>query len=267
MAEGTISAVVTPLLLVPHTVTVAAGQMTVNWLTGAVTVAAADSLTALKVTYVPQQATGFFSQANMAINEVVTLASAGVNTASRAALISTVYQTAATAAAQTFSHAAGSANLLIVDVNNSAATTLTSTSNDAKAAVVTYLKYAGLPNPNVTFIDQASLSLTSQVYTWGLTTTAKGSMMLPGFGNQVINLETTNYTQSKLGAGVTAANLIGKYDMMAQTITTAQTSASTSLPENWFVNYDFRYFPQRGEGELTTVDAPAATTLYAIAYA
>lgn len=262
MATGTISATKTPLLLVPHTATVAAGQMTVNWLTGAVTCAAADAVSALTVTYIPQQPAGFFAQANMKINEVVTLASAGVNLASRAALLSYVYQTASTAAAQTFSHAAGSTNLLIVDIQNSGASTLTSTSNDGKAAVATYLKYAALPNPTYTFIDQASLSLTSQVYTWGLTTTLKGGMMLPGFGNQVINLETTNYTQSKLGVGVTPANLIGKYDMPGQTITTAQTSASTSLPENWFVNMDLRFFPQHNQGEFTINDAPAATILY-----
>lgn len=267
MAEGTISAAIKPLLVVPHTATPATNQITVNWTTGAVLCLSSDSVSALKITYIPQQSSGFFSLNNMVINEVVTLASAGVNLANRAALISTVYQTAATAAAQTFSHAAGSANLCIVDIVNSTATTLTSTSNDGKAATCTYLKYSGLPNPNAVFIDQASQSLTSQVYTWGLTTTAKGSMMIPGFGNQMVNLETTNYTQSKLGTGVTAANLIGKYDMMAQTITTAQTSASTSLPENWYVNYDYRYFPQRSLGEFTINDAPLSTTLYVMAYA
>lgn len=265
MAEGTISATVTPLLTVPSSVTVAAGQMKVNFTTGAVTCAAADSVSGLKVTYVPQQPVGFFSAANMVVDEVITLASAGVNTASRAALIQHVYQTAATAAVQTFSHAAGSTNLLIVDVNNTGATTLTSTSNDGKAAVITYLKYSGLPNPAYTFKDQTSLSLASQIYQFGLTGTEKTSVMIPGFGNQVINLETTNYTQSKLGSTVTAANLIGKYNLMTQTITTAQTSASTSLPENWFVNYNPAYFPDGGMAELTTNAAPIATTLYFVA--
>ncbi len=265
-AVGTISAAVTPLKPVPSSVTVATTQMKVNFTTGVVTCFASDSVSAMKVSYIPQQPSGPFSAANLVVDESITLATGGVNTASRAATMQYCYQTTATAARLPMGHAAAS-GVVALDINNSGSTTFTAHSaNDAKVALVTYLKYAGFENNVVvTWFDQATITLTSEVKEWGKTAgDYVGGYMIPGLGGQVVVFhDSTSYDNTYLGdSTVTAASGIVKFDIAKQVITTAETNDGETIVDTPMLFLSPFLTPHRAMNELTTNDAPAATVLH-----
>lgn len=263
--RGTVSAATVPLKVVPHTITVGTQEMTVNWTTGAVTTKATDSVTGLLVSYIPQQPSGFFSQANMVINESVTLSEDKVNFAHRAAALQYVYQTTATAARLVLGHAVAS-GVVLLDIADSGNTSLDChADNAAKAAVVTYLKYAGLENSAaVRFTDQAQIALTSEAKEWGKTAgDLTNGLVIPGTGTQIIGAETTNYLPIWLmDGGATDGPGKATFNIMQQKIITDETAGQTSIEDTPLLFYSPLLQRTGGLAELTTNDAPTATTLY-----
>lgn len=260
-----------PLQLVPHSVTPATTQMSVNWTTGALATLSSDSYTSAVISYIPQQPTGAFAQSNMAINEVITQGTAGaVNTAARAMAVQYVYQTASTASRLKIAHVAGS-NAVSLDITSSGNTAITSNNaaNNGKAAVVTYLKYTGFgDNAASVFFDQASLTC-SQTLEFGKTAgDYVGGFMIPNCGgNQIIDLKTATYVTAYLGETVTPAAGVASFNTLKQLITTAETVAADTMTDTGFMFVSPLLVPKTGLSELTVNDSPAATTLYAIAYA
>ncbi len=269
-AVGTISATVTPLKPIPASIAPATTQMAVNFSTGVVTCFATDAVSAMKVSYIPQQSSGPFSADNLVVDEAITLSTGGVNTAFRAATMQYCYQTTATAARLPFNNQTAASGRPKLDMVNSTATTFTAHSdNNAKVALVTYLKYAGFAdNVGVTFIDQATVSLSSQVVEFGKTAgNLTPGLYIPGFGGQLVTVETTNFIQNYLGdSSVTAAAGIVKYEIAKQKLTTAETTPQTSIQDVPFLFLSSLYQPQAYIAELTINDAPAATTLYCFCF-
>jgi hypothetical protein len=184
--------------------------------------------------------------------------------AARAGAVSYIYQTAATAKRQKFAHATATDNFTI-NFNNSGNTTITSAAgNDAKAAVATYLKYAGLPNPGFTFIPAASIALTSQVKEWiQAAGDPKGGLLIGAQGVSVIGNETTNYLEIGLGSSsITAGVGLAKWEVFKQKITTAESTAQTSIVDTPLLYLNEHAFPMRRWGELPTVLAPTSSTVY-----
>ena len=266
-AVGTISATVQPLRPCPTGVTLATKEFTIDFTTGGVTTKSSDSVTAMAVTYIPQQPSGPFSASNMAIDEVIVLATATVNTAARAAAVQYAYQTTATAVRLSFGQAIAS-NVLLLDINNSAATTIDChADNDTKSAKITYLKYAGFQQPGTEWIDQATLTLTSEAVEFGKTAGDRvGGIIIPGLGGQTVFLADAAYAATYIGdSTATAASGIVKFDIVKQTILTAETGDAESLHETPLLFLSPFYTSHHGLAELTVNHAPIATSLRAIA--
>lgn len=263
---GTISATVQPLRPIPTGITPATKEVAVTFTTGVVTCFATDAVSAMKVTYIPQQPSGPFSAANLVIDESITLATGTVNTAFRAATMQYCYQTTATAARLPMGHAVAS-GVVTCDINNAGATTFDChADNDAKVAKVTYLKYAGFNQPGIEFIDQASIALTSEVKEYGKAAGDRVSgLILPGLGGQIVVFHDTSvYDITYLGdSTVTAASGIVKFDLLKQVITTAETNDGETIEDTPLLFLSEAYTMSRGLAELTVNDAPPATTLYA----
>lgn len=270
-ATGTISAAVAAMKMVPTSATLGAGEMSVNWTTGAVATRSADSVSALTISYIPQQPSGPFSYANMVVDEVVALATGNNNLAFRAAAISYAYQTSATAARLVWAHANASGKLAL-DINNSGNTTISANSaQNGKNAVFTYLKYSGFENNvSTTFIDQASVTLTSEVKEWGKTAGDRvGGLVIPGLGGQLITFhDTSTYDEAYIcNETGTPANGLSTFNLVTQVLTTAQTGDSETLEDVPFLFLSPNTQPFGRVAELTVNDAPTATTLYFIAIA
>lgn len=269
-AVGTISAAVTPLRPIPAGTTPATLQMAVSFTAGTVTTLSSDSVTACKVSYIPQQASGPFASTNLVIDEVVTAATGNVNLANAAAAIQYLYQTTATAARLPIAHVNAS-GVVAVDIVNSTNTTISfNSAQNAKSVKVTYLKLSGFTNnaAGTAVIDQASITLTSQAREWGKTAgDFVGGLYLPAFGGQVVGKEGSNYLSIYLGdSTATAGVAIAKYEIAKQKITTAETTAQTTLEDTPLLFLNPLLTPQRTDNELTVNDAPVSTTLYGLAY-
>ncbi len=263
-AVATVSAASKSLKPVPATATLATLEMGVNWTTGAVTTFSSDSASALQVSYIPQQPAGPFSFANMVVDEVITLSTSGVNLAFRAAALQYVYQTAATAKRQAFAHAAAT-DKMTVAFNNSGNTTITAAAgNDAKAAVATYLKYSAFPNPAFTWTAAATISLTSQAKEYGKTAGDRvGGYVIPACGVSIIGVEATNFLEIGLGSStITAGVGLAKWDPVIQKITTAETTAQTSIQDIPLLYLQPLLMPHRAMAEFNANMTPSPTTLY-----
>ncbi len=267
-ATATVSGTIHAMKIIPSTVTAAAKEIKMNMATGAFT-SFAETPTVMTFSYIPQQPSGPFAAANMVINEVITNAAAGVNSASRAAAIQYMYQTAATAARIDFANA-GASGKVILDINNSSATTFTSNhaDNNDKAAVVTYLKYAGFQQPGIEFIDQAAVTLTSEAKEYGKTAGDRvAGLVLPGTGTQIQLLQGATYTEAWLAASTAtaAAGRVKLEVLKGMKFTSAETVAATTMENTPLLFLSSLYTSHHGLAELTNAHAPAATTLRYIA--
>lgn len=262
---GTISAAVAALKLVPSTATLAANEMGINMTTGAVTTKASDAVSSLLVSYIPQQPAGPFSAANM-VTETKTLATGNNTLAQRYAAINYVYQTTATAARLVWAHANASGKLAL-DINSSGDTVVSAHSaQNTKSVTINGLKYSGFANnASTTFIDQASVTLTSEVIEWGKTAGQRtNGLMLPALGGQIITFhDTSTYDEAYLAnESGTPANGLSTFDIMKQVLTTAQTGDSETLEDVPFLFLSAFTQPFTRKQELTVNDAPSSTTLY-----
>lgn len=262
---GTISATVTALKPIPNGVTPATTEIAVNLSTGGVVCATADSVSVLTISYIPQQPFGPFSAANM-VTEAKTLATGSNSLTNRFAAFNYVYQTTATAARLVWDHAEESGKLAL-DINDTAVTKVAAHSaQNAKSATFYGLKYSGfVDNAAVSWIDQASYTLTSEVYEFGITTlNRKSGLYIPGLGGQIMtNHDTTTYDEAYLfNETGTPANGSSSFNVATQVLTTAQTSDSEVLVDVPFIFMSPLVQPAALFRELTTNDAPSATTIY-----
>lgn len=162
-------------------------QVAVTFTTGAMAFLAADAVTAARVTYIPL-GVGPFIEANRVVDEAVTLATAGVNLANRAALIQHVYNSTATGANRLPAiqpvGESPSSNQIAIDIVNSGNTKITPNSaQDTNSAKVTYWKYSALSNYGWT--DQADIAVSSNAVVFGEVLDLSG-IFIPAFGEVVV---------------------------------------------------------------------------------
>ncbi len=263
-ACATVSAAVVALKIVPSTATLAAGQLGVNFTTGAFT-SYAETPSLITISYIPTQPSGFFSAAN-AVTESITLATGAGNTfTSRAGAVQFAYQTTATAARLAFGHAAAS-GVLLLDINNTGTTTVDAHSaQNAKAATFRYLKYSGLKQPGVEFVDQASVTLTSEQVEFAVAAgQRKNGIMIPGTGTQLIGKEGSNYLPIYMAADAvlsTDGPGIATYNIPTQVIVTDETTAQTTIEDTPFIFLSNLFTSHHGLAEMPITHAPSATTL------
>lgn len=231
-ATGTISAATKPLKPIPTGVSDAnmvAQDIQVDWTNGIVQTKNSDAVSSLKVSYIPQQDSGFFSRSNMVIDEAVTLASGNNNIANAAAAMSYVYSVAGNKRLL-FAHASASGKVLVT-LGSSATNVIAANVADAGSAKVTYLKFSGLPDAS-SFVAAASISLSSQAKEFGKAAAEKNERVLPATAPFIIGNETTNFLEISLGGpSVTAAVNLAKYDWTINKITTAESSAQTAITD------------------------------------
>jgi len=213
--------------IIPTGKTTASLQVAVNFVTGAVATFATDAVTSLKVTYIPL-GVGNFTSANRVVDEAVTLASAGVNLANRAAVIQYIWNDTDTThlpAMQPVGEAPGNHEVTL-DINNTGASTITpNASQDTNSALVTYFKYDATWISNHNWTDDADITITST----SLFAIADDpavppqGIWIPGYGVVIVGEATTTNKQAVIqgpqgsaGANVAVYNPIaGKIALTA----------------------------------------------------
>lgn len=254
----------TVLHTIPSGETVPTNHLGINFTTGAVTALAADAFTSLKVTYIPQQPDGPFAASNLVVNEVITAAAAGVATASRAFAVQHVWNDTNGARMVLDPDGEQPSATGIASIDISPTTTVdTHADDDGDTLHVTYLKYAGLRNPEHEFFDSAVRTVTAGVF--DMLAVSKSSIVVPGFGTSApVEVNTTNANEEAAwsGPGDTAAEGIAIYDPRANDIEEAQTDTIDEFKLPFFL---LSAGEPRGMRELSSLaeDAPAAQTLYA----
>jgi hypothetical protein len=166
-------------------------QVAVNFVTGAIATLSTDVVTSMAVTYIPL-GVGLFTEANRVVDEAVTLATAGVDLANRAAVIQYVWNNTASGANRLPAiqpvGESPSSNQIAIDINNAGATTITPNSaQDTNAALVTYFKYGSASAwvSQHSWTDQADIAVTSNAIALNEVLDI-GQIWIPGFGNVIV---------------------------------------------------------------------------------
>lgn len=197
---------------IPVGKTPATTQVAVNMATGTLTFLTGDAVTSVAVTYIPL-GVGNFTQANLVVDEAVTLATAGVNLANRAAYILYVWNdTDTTHLPQIFPVGeAPATHQIAIDINNTGATTITPNSaQNTNSALVTYFKYDATWISKHSWTDQVDIAVTSDAIALNEVLDIS-TIWIPGYG-QVIVGETSSGTTNKQAViqgprGAVAANV------------------------------------------------------------
>ncbi|KKK53054.1 hypothetical protein LCGC14_3098640, partial [marine sediment metagenome] len=243
---------------------------------GLITGLTSDNYQSVKVTYIPQFSHGFFSFANMVIEEALALGGSVWTVANRAALVQFVSEpsSAITLAPQGHENAPDSGNVR-VDMNSSGDTKITAHADEAAALVITYLKFAGIPTTARAraFIDRVAngraittYETSSEVIRWGEDIGfGREYLVIPGLGNAaIVALTTDDIELMNSGPGdVQAAGMmrlnIGK-NMW-------ETSESTAIDQ--INTYGLELTPDLLGGAIElfpNIDAPEDQTLWVMTY-
>lgn len=261
---------------------VKAAHVSINFTTGVCNTLTGESLTQLTVSYIPQFSKGFFSAANLVVEEVI-LAGAAVTggsgpaqLANRAALVQFVSEpTAANTLAIAGIEESVASGLCQVTMLSSNETDVLVHGDEAAALTCTYLKYAGIPTAarGRAFIDIITdgwaitvYETNSEVFRWGEDVGfGREYVVIPGQGVHSIGATTTTDHEGLwLGPSFPAINLETRLNFGANTWESADSTAI-----DMFDNSGLELTPELMGGaiELTPkVDAPEAVTLWAMVY-
>lgn len=188
--------------IIPTGKTPVTTQVALNFTTGALSFLAADAVTAVRVTYIPM-GVGPFIEANRVVDEAVTLATAGVNLANRAALIQYVWNDTATGANRLPAiqpvGEAPSTNQIAIDIVNAGNTKITPNSaQNTNSALVTYWKYTNFAKYGWT--DQADIAVSSNAVLFGEVLDLSG-LFIPAFGQVIVGETGANANLQAVLAG------------------------------------------------------------------
>lgn len=214
-------------------------SVAVNWVTGAMTFAAADDPATVQVTYFPHKAGSFFDSANLVVDEAVTGTDGTgyVNLANRAAAFQYIYDT--TAPQLLLPSPVGEApgdNQFELDIWDGTNSKVKNHSGEnASALKTTYLKHSELQS-GVQFVDDADISLTSGDYNW-TEAADRGMLVVPGMGHQIVGEETGagNETAILGGPSTTEANLLARWAPHLNVLATANSSAFVTTAISWLI--------------------------------
>ncbi len=236
-------------------------SVAVNFLTGAVTNAAADGPATLAVTYFPQRPGTFFSLENLVIDEVVRGDTTPVNLDNQAAALQYVYGTTDTLVLDYDTPgdapSSGAVTLDMDDANGG--TTIDFHADEVNVGTevfaVTYLKSAGLGG-NVQFLDDSDRAMASEAINWLTSAVADApfgdeALAVPGLGVNWIGEESDD-TQSRglwTSFADTDGNLVATANYRTRVFTTDNSTAATSFNISWLkVQPDAGY----GVSEIST---------------
>lgn len=211
-------------------------QVAVNYVTGAVTFAAADAVTAARFTYFPVSIGSMF--ASPTINEAVVAAGAGVNLAARAAMVQYVYDTTGNTLLTVIpvGEAPGVGEVAI-DINNAGATTITTAAGiNGNSLLVTYIPFTALPDPSM-FVDDADISATFEPYNFTTTSNYYG-MTVSAYGGFLVGEEAdaTNRVVPIGGPSSTGANnTMVQWQPALNIYTAAQTTNLATVSNPWII--------------------------------
>jgi hypothetical protein len=224
--------------IIPTQETPLTKQCAVTLTSGLMTFLGTDAVTTVKVTYIPLQNSGPFSESNRVVDEVVVAAAAKTALANRAVAIQYVWDNTDNVL-NTFEpvgEAPTATHNCVVDITNGSSTTdLDGHADDeGNSLKVTYVKYSALPV--ACCIDDADTTLSSEAYDF----TAVGGYpetVIPGLGTQVCG-ETGaagNAIASWKGPSGTAANLVSVWNPFKNRLVTANTTAIATLAMPFFI--------------------------------
>lgn len=207
------------LRIIPNGKTPATKQVTVNFVTGAVTTFATDAVTSIIFVYIPL-GVGPFIEANRVVDEAHTFTTGGANLANQAALIQYVWNDTDTThlpAIQPVGEAPAT-HQIAIDIQNAGATTITPNSaQNTNTGLVTYWKFSALGLAQYGWTDQADITLTSTtLFNFSkdlVLATAPVGIWVPGFGNVMVGEATaTNHQVILVDPSGTPATDVATYD-------------------------------------------------------
>ncbi len=230
--------------IIPAGKTPVTTQVALDFTTGILTFLSTDAVTACRVTYIPM-GVGPFIEANRVIDEAVTLATAGVNLANRAALVQYVFNNTASGANRLpkivpVGESPGS-NEIAIDIVNTGNTKITPNSGqDTNAALVTYWKHSAFSKYGWT--DQGDISVTSNAIVLSEVLDLAG-LWIPAFGQCIVG-ETgaaANLQAVLAGPSGTLAANVATLDFAKNTLNLYSSDSYSTVEMPYFV-FDPSYF-------------------------
>lgn len=214
-------------------------QVAVNFTTGGLTFKSTDVVTAVKITYIPQQLSGPLSDSSLVVDEAVTASASKVELANRAIAVQYVWDDidGVLDALEPVGEAPSATHTAVIDITNATPTTdIDSHADDAGNTLkVTYLKYAGIGAPFA--INDTDTSLTSEAYDF--TATGKyHAMVVPGLGTQVVGEQgdagNGSATWEHAISGTAAAG-VATWDPRINYLLTNESTALVTLAMPFFI--------------------------------
>lgn len=222
------------LRIIPVGETPATKQVAVNLVTGALTFATADAVTAAAFTYIPL-GVGPFIEANRVVDESNTGTDDTTrDTANRAALIQYFWNdTAGTLPTMIPVGESPASGEVACDINNSGATTFTvNAAQDDATYKITYWKFSAIGIDDYVWTDQADITITStSLYAFAddLAVPPNG-VWVGGFGNVLVGEATaTNHQAIMVPPGISGGANIGVYYPTQGKITLTGSDGYTTL--------------------------------------
>lgn len=249
------------LHVVPSSVTPIAGEIAVNFTTGAVTFAAADAVTTALITYFPRKRGTLFDTPTVD-ESVVVDADNSDDLAARAAMVQYVYDSTdgVRDVIVPSGEAPAATHQVSIDINNSGATTITThNDDDLNTLLVTYIPYSYLTDPSM-FLDDTDISSDFEPYNF-TGTGNYNALVVPGLGTHLIGEDTGTAANNDIPFGgpsrTATSGTLAVWSPSTNTVTAAQTTnlATVSIP--WIL-----MGPSNMGNSLNEV--PAGTNLSAI---
>lgn len=207
-------------------------QVDIDFTTGVMTFLSTDAVTSVKVTYMPQQASGPLAAATLVVDEAVTAAAAKTALANRAIAVQYVYDgtDGVICALEPVGEAPSATHTAVIDIDDSGDTKIDSNATDeGNTLKVTYLKYDSMP-PG-TAIGDGDTSLTSEAYDFNGTANYR-ALVIPGLGTQVVGEETgadNEIATWEHATSGTAANEVATWNPATNYLLTNNTNAMVTL--------------------------------------
>ena len=181
-----------PFNIVPTGETPITVQCAVTFTSGLLTFAAADDVTSVRVTYIPQQDDGPFAAGSMVIDETQTAAAATVNLTNRAGMIQYIWNDTNGVLCALDPSGEGPSATNRASVVVSAATTPvdTNATDDGDTLKITYIQYTAFPSE--IWVSDADVTLSgSDPEQFGFNVVAPGynGILVPGLGTQFVGEE------------------------------------------------------------------------------
>jgi hypothetical protein len=228
-----------PFNVIPTGETPLTLQCAVTFTSGLLQFVAADDVTSVRVTYIPQKADGPLSVNSLTVDETAIASAATVNLAARAIAVQYVWNdtNGVLCALEPVGEAPSGTNTAVVDITSGSDTAIdTNSTDDGDTLKITYLQYAAFPSECA--IEDADITLSGtnpEQYSFSIAGGYNG-LVVPGLGTHLVGEATaTNVELIWGGPSDTTGAGVPIWNPLQNQVQTEEGTVVTTLAIPWFV--------------------------------